>query len=536
MPKRKVLAIWLDGYEQSLGVEMMRAGEMPSLSRFYEDSARFLLDHGSAQRTGLAGEHLSTGLSPEAAGRWGSVTFDPATYGVWQQGTSLEPFPARLKARTVVCDPTYFDLSRAPETRGVVGWAGHDPGTPSVSRPDGVMEEVRSRFGEYPARKWIYGVPWPSAERCRQAAEGLVAGITTRTQVARWLLSERLPDWDLALIGAGEPHSAIEAMWHGIDSEHQLHDIASAPVAGEGVRKVYRAIDNLVGDLESAFPDATVVVFSMGGMGSNKSDVQSMVLLPELLYRHAFNHSLLVQPERWNAADGRPLLGEDEGWYPEVPVGGRNQLKENAMTLAGRVARRIFGPGFRNGWPSRMGVDWMPAARYQQHWRRMRAFALPSFYDGRVRVNLAGRERDGMVSLQDYDAARDEVEALALACVNPLTGEGVVDHVERFEGDPLALDSTDADLVIVWKGQAFAVDHPQLGRVGPVPFRRTGGHTGPYGMAYLRGDGIAAGDYGMRSAFDVVPTLVELLDETLPSGLSGTSLLNALPLSRMRNA
>jgi arylsulfatase A-like enzyme len=44
-------------------------------------------------------------------------------------------------------------------------------------------------------------------------------------------------------------------------------------------------------------------------------------------------------------------------------------------------------------------------------------------------------------------------------------------------------------------------------------------------MAYIRSPEIEAGDRGVRSSFDVVPTLVELLGESLPAGLSGKSLL-----------
>jgi hypothetical protein len=46
-------------------------------------------------------------------------------------------------------------------------------------------------------------------------------------------------------------------------------------------------------------------------------------------------------------------------------------------------------------------------------------------------------------------------------------------------------------------------------------------------MAYLAGDGIAAGDFGVRGSFDVVPTIVELLGEQVASGLSGHSLLGS---------
>ncbi len=79
---------------------------------------------------------------------------------------------------------------------------------------------------------------------------------------------------------------------------------------------------------------------------------------------------------------------------------------------------------------------------------------------------------------------------------------------------------------MVWRGP-LALDHPTLGRVGPVPYRRTGGHTGVHGVAYCSGPGIAAGDRGARSTFDVVPTLIELVGASPPPGLSGTSLLAA---------
>ena len=65
----KVLAICLDGYEKSLSDEMMQAGEMPCLAHLADESCRFLLEHGAALRTGLAAEHVATGMSPEAVDR-----------------------------------------------------------------------------------------------------------------------------------------------------------------------------------------------------------------------------------------------------------------------------------------------------------------------------------------------------------------------------------------------------------------------------------------------------------------------------------
>jgi predicted AlkP superfamily phosphohydrolase/phosphomutase len=176
----------------------------------------------------------------------------------------------------------------------------------------------------------------------------------------------------------------------------------------------------------------------------------------------------------------------------------------------------------------RGALRWQPAQRYREHWPRMPAFALPSFYDGRVRLNLRGRERDGVIEPSRYDETCRAIEALLRECRNPLTGEPAVDAVERADTrDPLALDSSESDLLVVWRGVATALQHPRLGLIGPVPLRRTGGHTGRHGVAYIVAPGIPPGDRGVRSAFDVVPTLIDLLRCPPMPGVTGTSLLAA---------
>jgi hypothetical protein len=111
-------------------------------------------------------------------------------------------------------------------------------------------------------------------------------------------------------------------------------------------------------------------------------------------------------------------------------------------------------------------------------------------------------------------------------CRHPGTDEPVVDSIERaWTRDPLALTGSEADLIVVWRGVVAALEHPRLGLIGPVPLRRTGGHTGKHGMAYVVAPGLEPGDHGVRSAFDVVPTMVRLLGNQPSAHLSGTSLL-----------
>jgi hypothetical protein len=551
----RVLVIALDGYEITLADAMMHMGQLPSLSRIREKSARFLLDHGSARRTGLAWEHVSSGLSPNDGERWSAVFFNKANYEIWQEGSVFAPFASKLRAKTVVFDFPYFDLSRASDVHGVVGWGAHDSGVELSTNPKKLLDELRERYGSYPGVDWIYGFAWPSQERCRTMGNALAEGVARRSEVALWLLKERFPDWELGLIHVSEPHSVLEALWHGVDELHPLHSHPSSLAAREGVYSVFRGIDQLVGSLSAEFEDATILLFSMHGMGPNRSDVPGMVLLPELLHRYAFGRSFFIQPKSWRVAtNGVPILGEGENWHvatPDtrsIPERVRNQVSRRTRDHAARflpdsvkaILKRMLRGQNGNSFSERShalqgetvlhrrreSLEWMPAARYQPLWPKMRAFALPAFYNGQIRINLQGRESKGIVPLERYEASCKEIMAILKDCRDPFSGENAVDEIDwPGRHDPLGVTASGADLHVEWKGSPLSLEHPTLGRVGPVPFRRPGGHTGLYGMAYLKSDVVAPGDYGIRSSFDVVPTLFDLLKEQLPDKISGRSLL-----------
>ena len=171
----------------------------------------------------------------------------------------------------------------------------------------------------------------------------------------------------------------------------------------------------------------------------------------------------------------------------------------------------------------------MPAARYQRFWHRMPAFALPSFYDGRVRINLRGREATGIVDPGQYQVFRDDLVATLKLCRDPISGEGVVHEIEYpVASDPMQMGPTESDLVILWSGAPMGLVHPKHGQIGPIPYRRTGGHTGGPGFAFVHAAGIQPGEYGTRSAYDVVPTFFELLGLPALKGLSGVSLMSAV--------
>lgn len=515
----RVLVLGLDGMEISYAEKLMAGGDLPNLQTLRARSAAFLLENPPAARTGLEWEQFASAMPPEVSGRASMIAVDPEGYRVWQEGARFEPFFERLDAKTVVFDSPYVDLGRAPRLRGVVGWGSHDPGAASASRPKTLVGAI----GAYPSPEAIYNIPWASAARCRSMGRDLVAGLEARGKAAVRLMTELTPDWDVFFVVSGELHSATEALWHGIDPDHPLHHHPSADAARSALDDAHRALDHFVGEvLAAAGEDVHVVTFNMGGMGPNDSDVPSMVLLPELLHRRAYGTPLLEARPEWTAAPtGLAILGPDESWatalgalYPQSPF--RAQGSRMARYLPAGVRRGLRRVQQRlaprpEAEPGHLSLSWMPATRYADRWAGMDAFALPSYYQGRVRVNLEGRERDGRVPLARLDEVLDDVEGMLRECRDPRTGEAVVAAVERpSPADPLAVPSDHADLVVLWRGLFTAVEHPELGLVGPVPFRRTGGHTGTHGFCFVAGPGIEPSEFVTRSAFDVAPTVAAL--------------------------
>jgi hypothetical protein len=519
-----VLAIGLDGFELSLAERLMAEGRLPRLAAHRARSARFLLDHGLDKNSGLAWEHVSSGIAPRDGGRWSAVTFDPKTYKARQDATRARPFLADLPGPAVVFDMPYCDLAAAPAAQGLTNWGAHDPGVLAFCRPANLRDEMTRRFGPYPAEQWIYGFTWPSPAKTRALGEALVRAVEVRAAAAQWLLAEATPDWQLALVVVAEAHSALEPLWHGVDPAHRLNGIASAAPAAVALEAVCCAIDRLIGRLVDAFPDAEVALFAMHGMGTNDGDVACMLLLPELLFRHAFGRAHL-RPPHWSGSlpDGTPLLAENEIWEEAVaafvPYGFE-------MSRWRRVARRLRPRPAAGGGEALpyANLSWMPTTRYAAFWPSMPAFALPSFYDGRIRINLAGRESRGRVTRQRYDAARDEIVQLLQACRDPLCGEPAVESVHFSSGDPLRLGPSEADISVVWRRSPLGLSHPRLGQIGPIPYRRTGGHTGASGFLFAAGADIAPADCGWTSSFDVVPTLIRRAGFESRGRLSGTPL------------
>jgi predicted AlkP superfamily phosphohydrolase/phosphomutase len=522
----RVAVIGLDAAEWTLIEPLMTSGELPHLARLRETAAFCRLRQPTPLTEEPWASFLTGGPSPLTP-----LRFDPDTRQSFEVGAPLvQPFYARLPGlRAIVVDVPRMTLAYPVDGVQITGWGGHHLGYPRASRPHGVLSELERDIGPHPAFRSFHEFRWHHRFDLEFYADRLVAGALRRVEVLHWLMA-RVPEWDVCLSVAPEAHSAGEILWHGIDEQHPLQRCTDGRAARRLLCRIYSALDTVVGRLVRELPpDAVLVVCSLHGMQRNDLDKPS-ALLPELLARLYAGQRLLdgPDPDVWRRAGCPPVV-------PMCSFAGRLRDRVRHQALA-RVPRLVEASRrFRrlvteeqepesDRDPEEIGeyhtrVDLQVACRYRSLWPRMKAFAVPTFTHGRVRINLRGREREGVVAPEAYGAVCDEVEAAVRACRNPRTGRSVVDDIVRL-GD----EDPSADLLIVWKDCADALEHPRAGLIGPVLYGRTGSHS-TRGFAFIAGCGMPPGDLGERPAADLLPTIVALLGHKPPAGMQGRPLL-----------
>src|SRR5262249_56204342 len=179
---------------------------------------------------------------------------------------------------------------------------------------------------------------------------------------------------------------------------------------------VHRALDRMVAELVEAAGDATIVAFAMGGMGANHSDIQSMVLLPELLHRHVFGAPLLDPPAAWTSAPSAvPMLDEEEDWnrasdaWLPWPSHGQPAVESGASRSVARALPRpvrallkgaraaVSDWQWRGGRAGRWDGQWQAPVCFPPPRARMAPFALPFFFYGRLPPKFLGGDAGGVV-------------------------------------------------------------------------------------------------------------------------------------------
>lgn len=500
--KPKVVMIHLEAVQWQMLDGWIATGTLPYLAALQRASARAKIKGVSPFLAELPQLALLTATQPQTLQTWGAFSYDVAkmqpVYARAYDFQRIRPF-FDYHSDLNVCQ---FDLAKATLLQmaqgvQVLNWGAHGSLNDDQSNPPDLFDQIIATYGPHPAKDIEHAELW-QVDKLRQLAKALLDGVSIRSRIHLDLL--RRSDWDLVLFSFSEMHSLAHALLHLEGGAFQsLDQTGLAPQALILMQSIDQSLGLMMKELG---PQDSIIVFASHGTDHFNWDNNTMFLLPEYLHRLQFPERRRME----NAPLPPPTFGTD--WWVHA-----------AWDASFGDTRPK--PAFDQG------MNWVPSSWYVSDWPKMRAFALPGLDEGMIRLNIRGREPQGLVEPSDYHAELDRLERLLSGIMDARTNLPVVAGFYRTRRDPLqdGPDLPPADLIVEWSSattDAFLC--PQIGQIGPVPLRRIGGHSAE-GFAWFHGPDFTPSENVAMSAMDIGPTVLDILGRALPNHFDGTSVL-----------
>lgn len=439
---------------------------------------------------------LYSGLSRPQHGYYYWRPMKPGTYDLELadfQALGTLPFWTDVRGRprkVAIIDPP--EAHPQPGLPGVQlgNWAPHNARYATCSEPADLLDHLRRRFGSpMQVEERIESTPLAD----RTIHRGLLKQIEQKGAICRYLIGT--DRYDLIVITFFESHVA----GHQFLKYRSAEALALDGSLANALRDVYQAIDEQMGLVIEAVPEANVFVLSNVGL---HEEYPSRKLL------ESFCRELGYKADARSPSVGLNTLN----WALErVPRSWRLAARHH---MPKRVLQRAQSEQFRTS----------------TDWGRTTVFPIPSLYTGFLRVNLRGREPQGIVSPgREYVALLDRLEEDLTLLVDPRSNQPAVKKVTRtaelFDGDsPIWLP----DVFVVWTPTGYLVEqvvHPNAVLVQEdLDFTRGSHHT-HQGFVAAAGPGIRQGGcLGDVEVLDLAPTLLALMGESVPERMSGRAI------------
>lgn len=504
-PKTKILVIGVDAAEPTLLEEMMEFGEMPNIQGLSNRSVQGGIQNPIGFEAGAAWPTFHTGQLPGQQQQYdGMRHFNPQTYGFdYYDGDEIKcdyiwQYLSKRGKRCAVIDAPYCRIDPTINGMMILDWAAHVPAMGGshmdfVTHPMEVAHEVLDLVGPDPTE---------GLECDNRLLESVQDHIEFRDMYFDRLekkgrMSAHFLEkggWDYFETVFTDCHCLGHRLWHVNKPEHPAYSAKLEEAMGDPVREAYRLLDAAVGKLLELVDDRTLVLFYVShGMGPHYTGT-------EILDRVLLSLETNVQ------SDGKKSLKENirSVWHI-VPLELRAKLRPLKKHFNGMLVPKVTEfAGNRQG------------RRFFEVFVNNRT--------GGVRINLKGREANGIVDPQDYDSVLSSITQDLLDVKNLETNEPLVAEIiktkEKYAGDYV---DTLPDLLVTWNREQpiNAVYSEKIGTIRKAFMDgRTGDHT-PFGMFMAAGNGIEKTRLNDRiNVTDLFPTLTDRLGVE-PPGLVG---------------
>lgn len=378
---------------------------------------------------------------------------------------------------------------------GTWAWYWHP-----MSVPSRLMRQMTGQCGAYPVGIEANQVGLGALDLA-DLHQRLIRAVSAKAKAVRWLM-ERSP-WDLLWVVFGETHPAAHYFW---SNSHADIAHAETEFSERLLREVYQAIDRAIGEIiERIRDDVTLYIISGDGVGPNYAGWH---LLPQVLERLGFTSGGATQI---NVA------------VPSAREPNKKDILKMLRDVVPSSMRQTLSHYLPTSWRDSLMSRWTTA---NIDWSRTRAFCLPTDLEGCIRLNVMGREPQGIVRPgAEYEAVCSELISSLEQLTNPRTGHPVVRQVVRIdEAFPGERRNYLPDLIVLWSEEAEikAVHSPTFGLVeAPSPDARTGTHHPP-GFVIAHGPSVHTG-YTLTEGHivDFAPTVLAEFGLLRPHHMDG---------------
>jgi predicted AlkP superfamily phosphohydrolase/phosphomutase len=389
-------------------------------------------------------------------------------------------------------------LPATPNVTLLNGWQCHDD-FGRMDSPRGLWRDIVGRHGKPRMTPEVFG-PQSAATLLAQRQEVLAANSQFGDICCDFLRRE---PFDLFLAVFGSVHRGTHYLWDLSQIDTDGVDQNTLAVLRGARDDCYESFDRQLGRIVAAAPgDARIVAFALHGMGPNDGWYER---LPQLL-------------EQVHRGGGAQL--------PLKKGLGFRLKKALPWTLVRQVTRRI-----PHAWNKALVPLW---SRRMFDWSHTKYFALPMDFNGYVRLNLKGREKEGCIDPADVDRVVAELDEALRSFRDIETGRPVVRGTLKVD-DLVGADAPRRrflpDVVVLWDPP-----HPTASSCGVVSEKygavrwprgdrlqsgRSGNHT-PNGWFVASGPGIEPGESDRQhDTVDLIPTVFEWLGAARPPHFVG---------------